>query len=76
VHILGIYQSIQFRVRSGSGKIDALPALLAFVDVGVKVNIGDVTVEQGTSSLDHAIRKLWAHADCVSIGDFQRGQND
>jgi hypothetical protein len=75
-HILGIYQRIQFRVRSGRGKIDALPTLLAFVDVGVKVNIGDVTVEHRTSSLDHAIRKLWARADCVSVGHFQRGQND
>ena len=52
----------------------ALPTLLAFVDVGVKVDIGDVTVEHRTSSLDHAIRKLWADAYRVSVRYFQKAR--
>jgi hypothetical protein len=44
----------------------ALPALLALVDVGVKVDIGDVAVKHTSSSLNHAIRKLGADAHCVS----------
>jgi len=55
-------------------EIAALPALLAFVDVGVKVDIGNVTVEHRASSLDHAIGKLWAHANCVSAKHSQAGQ--
>jgi hypothetical protein len=41
------------------------PALLAFVDIGVKVDIGYETVKHRTSGLDHTIRKLRAHAHRV-----------
>ncbi len=45
---------------------DTLSTVLAFVDVRVEVNVGYVAVEHGTSGFDHAIGRLWAHADCVS----------
>jgi hypothetical protein len=48
----------------------SLPAFLAFVDIGVKVDIGYVTVKHRTSGLDHTIRKLGAHAHRVSTGEF------
>jgi hypothetical protein len=38
----------------------ALSTLLAFVDVGVEIYIGDVAVKHRPRSLDHAIRELWA----------------
>jgi hypothetical protein len=50
----------------------SLPALLAFVDIGVKVDIGYVTVKHRTSGFDHTIRKLRAHAHRVSTGNFQK----
>jgi hypothetical protein len=38
----------------------ALSTLLSFVDVGVKIDVGDVAVKHRPSGLDHAIRELWA----------------
>jgi hypothetical protein len=39
----------------------ALSTLLAFVDVGVEIDIGDVAVKHRPRGLDHAIRELWAN---------------
>jgi allantoicase len=52
------------------GENVSLPALLAFVDIGIKVDIGYETVKHRTSGLDHTIRKLGAHAHRVSTGEF------
>jgi hypothetical protein len=57
------------------GENALLPALLAFVDIRIKVDIGYVTVEHRTGGLDHTIRKLRAHAYRVSTGIFQKSKN-
>jgi hypothetical protein len=63
------------KLKSFRRKNASLPALLAFVDIGIKVDIGYVTVEHRTSGLDHTIRKLRAHAYRVSTENFQESKN-
>jgi hypothetical protein len=63
------------KLNSFRGENASLPALLAFVDIGIKVDIGYVTVKHRTSGLNHTIRKLWAHAYRVSTGIFQKSRN-
>ena len=68
-------KSCQFEsVQEGENVL--LPALLAFVDIRIKVDIGYVTVEHRTGGLDHTIRKLRAHAYRVSTKFFQKSKND
>ncbi len=44
----------------------ALSAFLAFVDIGVQINVGYIAIKHRPSSLNRTIGKLWAHTDCVS----------
>ena len=74
VHILEIYQNHQIESGKECRKC-SLPALLAFIDIRVKVDIRYITVKNRTSGLDHTIRKLGAHAYCVSTGNFQKSKN-